>query len=141
MRTFEHVKRILSISLAILLLASSLGLTFATHYCGGHAMESTLALGHVNLDCGMGMDHSDSMNGNVIKNNDCCENQYISVEVDDQFNSSIQKISFESKFVVTLAYTLINRPVFEKAKKATFSDYSPPPLIPNLQVEYQTFLL
>ncbi len=47
------MKKILAISLALIMLSTNTGLSMATHYCGGLAVKSQLVLGHESLDCGM----------------------------------------------------------------------------------------
>ena len=47
------MKRILSILLAILMLTTNMSITFATHYCGGKAVKSSISFGHDELSCGM----------------------------------------------------------------------------------------
>lgn len=129
-----------STSLVFLMLASSFGLTFATHYCGGHAVASVLALGHIDLDCGMKIDHADAMRGHTLRSKTCCENEYVSVEVDDQFSASLQEIAIDFKCVVACVSTP-TLPHFQRTQIIAFSDYFPPPLIANMQVVHQTFLL
>ena len=136
------MKQFLSISLALFILASSMGMTFATHHCGEIVMDSAFALGEIDLDCGMGMDdHNNPMTDESIGSDQCCENEYVSIETDDQFNPTFEKSTIHPQFLVALAYTLADFPLLENAQTVAFSDYSPPPLIPDVQVAYQTFLL
>ncbi len=138
------MKRILSISLAVLILASSLGLTIATHYCGGHIMDSAVAFGHTDLGCDMGLmdDISIDFNHeNNIRSTTCCENEFVAIELDDQFKSSVQKVSINPVFLAVYANALLGVTVFENTQNVAYLDYNPPPLIANFQIEHQTLLI
>jgi hypothetical protein len=47
------MRKAIAISLSFILLLSNVGLTLASHYCGGKVVESQFMIGAKNLDCGM----------------------------------------------------------------------------------------
>ena len=80
-RIFELLKKIISISLALILITSNVGFTLGTHICGGFAVINELMIGHNNLDCGMGdMDTKNKMStadtGTHFESVPCWENEF-----------------------------------------------------------------
>ena len=51
-----------------------MGFTMATHYCGGHAVETALVIDEAHIDCGMESEEEPCANP-VVKSNNCCENE------------------------------------------------------------------
>ena len=47
------MQKVFSILLSILMLASSTGVTYAKHFCGGYEVLSVVTLGEKHLSCGM----------------------------------------------------------------------------------------
>ncbi len=142
------MKKFLSIFLSILLLASSAGVTMATHYCGGQAMVSQLMLGLAGLDCGMNdMDKDtackteDGSSESHLKTENCCENQYLSIDSED---TVITKLSFHSpdlKFFLALAFTYLGLHYTGVDHTTRYLNYSPPLLAQDIPVLHQSFLL
>lgn len=142
------MKKFLSIFLSILLLASSTGVTMATHYCGGLAVKSQLMLGLAGLDCGMndmdkekGCETEDDSSESHIKTENCCENQYLSIDSED---TVITKLSIHSpvlKFFLALAFTYLGLPPTEVDHTTPYLNYSPPLLAQDIPVLHQSFLL
>ena len=57
-------------------------------------------------------------------------------------NISFDKLNKEQqKLVATFIYTYVNLFAEEQTEKPTFTDYSPPPLVRDVQVLDQTFLI
>lgn len=83
--------------LAFIFLGSNLGLAMGTHFCGGHAMDTEVILGHADLSCGMmpevvsDIDHSHSS----IHTIPCCANEFQSLKIQDDFQSSTIKVMLE----------------------------------------------
>ena len=67
--------------------------------------------------------------------------KYVSVEVDDQFNSSIRKIPVDTKFVLAFAYTYLQTSFSEIEQSSDYSDDNPSLLKRDLRVLYQRFLI
>ncbi len=139
------MKQVVSISLAILVLLVNMGFTYATHYCGGYAMESKVLLGATDLNCGMENMEETCANTfpgkNSFKKERCCDNKFIAIDIEDDFNSPIQKVSVEVKFVISFIYTFIQSPVIQNDQQFTFSEYPPPLPEQDFQVLYQRFLI
>lgn len=73
---------------------------------------------------------------------DCCSNEQLVVDGQDNLKLSFDKLNKEQqKLVATFIYTYINLFAEQQTEKTTFTDYSPPPLVRDVQVLDQTFLI
>jgi hypothetical protein len=135
------MKRIISIFLTLLLLASSSGIAYARHYCGEYEMLSKITLGEKHLSCGMAMvppgceDEGDM-------DHDCCANDYTQVETDDTFAKASFEIDF-NKIQLVLPVSFLVAPVGDNypVKQHFFYDYNPPPLEQDFTILFETFLI
>ena len=139
------MKKLIAISLTMLMLLSSVSITFATHYCGGVAVKTSLSIGHENIGCGMtGSGDSDCekfpSDSSISKK--CCENQYIQLSVEDEFstNSSIQ-IPSNFDFVSSSAVTFYVQNYFPNTLIQEYFSRPPPIYKRDIQVLLQVFLI
>lgn len=110
------MKKVFAILLSFLLVISNISLTYATHFCGGKAIDSQLMLGVQDLSCGMIMPESTCENvesdcESPIQSEmdtNCCDNEYVNLSVDEDFNttSAIELTTFV--FVVAFVKTFFN---------------------------------
>ena len=136
------MKRIIAPFLAVLILMSSIGLTYSTHFCMGQAVEHAVNISGHDLDCGMAaMDKGCSNDDMIVDLPGCCDNEHVFVEIDDDFKITIAETSVNLKFVAAFSYTfLFNNLVSDEADRV-YVDHSPPPLEHDYQSMFQTFLL
>lgn len=82
------MKKLFSISLALLMLLSGLQLTISTHYCGGELADSKVSiLGHV-ASCGMeGIADECTQPGSHVESS-CCNNEVSVYALDHNFSPS-----------------------------------------------------
>jgi len=82
------MKKIFSISVALLMLLSGMQLTISRHYCGGALAESKVSLvGHI-ASCGMETATDEcTQPGNHVESS-CCNNKVSSYSVDHNFTPS-----------------------------------------------------
>ena len=139
------VKRLVSILLSFILLASHINLAIGTHFCGGEAVMSRLMIGHEHLSCGManmGEPCVETKNQDVsFTNPPCCENHYQTFETTDDFVKNASIININIDFVASLAYSNLNVDIFSQSAENFYSDYSPPPLEKDVQTLFQTFII
>lgn len=142
------MKKALAIVLSLVLVVSNISLTYATHFCGGEAIASQLMLGAQDLSCGMIIPEStcESQNTNDCEipsemDANCCDNQYVQLSVDDNFNtvSSLELPNME--FVVAFVHTFILAEFVDNAAPNEFLIEAPPLIDPDVQVLYQVFLI
>ena len=128
----------------LLLLASSANITLGTHFCGGNAVESQIMIGHQHLDCGMsGMDKSmsksDHSTQSMIKMQ-CCDNEYLTLITDDNFQNNSFKTDFNWDFLEIPAIEFSNL-LLHSEDVIHFKEYSPPLIARDLPVWHQSFLI
>lgn len=131
-----------------MLLASHMNLAIGTHFCGGEAIETKIMLGDAQLGCGMPdmeepCDDSEKSNTNEVhfENVPCCENEYQTVQVTDEFVKNTALQSFNVDFVLAFIYTNLNLDLFPKSAHQFYTEYISPPLEKDIQVLFQTFLI
>ena len=135
------MKQVISLFLSILLLASSTGITCAQHYCGEFEMLSEVTLGEKWLSCGMAMEDS-SCDDSQTKDHDCCDNEYTTVDTDDNFAKANFSIDFQQP--IAASYVSIIELLLVLDTETTQDipiEYHPPPLYKDIPVLYETFLI
>jgi hypothetical protein len=118
------VKQIISIILSIFLLVSSTGITYAQHYCGEFMM--------VDDACG---DENE-------EGHDCCADQYTTISTDDNFAHATYDFVLNDTFVAGfISVFVLEQVLSSKQELLQYSEYNPPPVLKNIQVLYETFLI
>ncbi len=135
------MRKVISIFLSILLLASSSGIAYAQHFCGEYEMLSEITLGEKHLSCGMVMEVS-SCDSSEMEDRGCCDNHYTKVNTDDSFVKASFDFNFDTTFVATfISVFLVQQQDNYNTKVNFFAESHPPPLEQDLQVLYETFLI
>lgn len=141
------LKRILSISLMLVILVLNLGLTHITHYCGGEGVESAFSLVHSDISCGMTPSEMEScafdiQNGDeIIQKKGCCENEYTSISAEIDYNKAPVSENNHFKFVLAFAYSFVANNLFLEKDKPTFKTYRPPFIDRDISVLHQVFII
>ena len=139
MKAFLH--KIASISMATLVLISTMSFTIDMHHCGDTLVDFSVF--HNALTCGMEKQpqpHTDCES--KIAANSCCTDSQIVVEGHDDIKMSFDQLSIEQQaFVTTFFYTYVN--LFEDLDQriVPFRDYTPPFLIRDIQKLNDTYLI
>ena len=141
------MKQIVSILFSVILLLSHLNLTIGTHLCEGKAVKTKLMVGHESLSCNI-EDMEMSCNDSDTENKDlsfaklpCCENQYQTFSLSDDFVKIAAETNLNIDFVVVLAYISPDDILSPKTTHHKFADYPPPLLEKEIQVLFQSFLI
>ena len=136
------MKKIVSVILSILILVASSGFTISSHICDGKLDEVALSLANKDIDCGMQVkNHSHAAKSNDV-NKACCENTFQPVQLDEKYISP--KISLNSSLVnyAILKYTILKELFPVSTETAIlFTNYSPPPLIRDIPILVESFLI
>lgn len=119
-----------------------MGITFSTHFCMGRAVDNELMIGMHELSCGMkDMDANCETSGTNIMASGCCDTEFISIEIEDDYQVSNEEFSIEPFFLFAFTYTFLFNHTNTKEPSLAYADQHPPPLEQDYQSLYQSFLL
>ena len=137
------MKKLIAIFLGLILLVSNMGVALATHYCGGSAVKSKLAVGISDLDCGMAMADCNYIPGKnlILNSQSCCENHYQIFQTDDHLSSAMLQINHIEDFHFNILSSPLNITYFPEAEITRYNNHSPPYPEKSIQVLFQTFLI
>tara|TARA_R100000789_G_C2914682_1_gene124420 strand:+ start:180 stop:566 length:387 start_codon:yes stop_codon:yes gene_type:complete len=122
--------QILSSLMALLVLASTVSWTVDKHICMGRVMDISF-FAHAD-DCGMDMKMEKS----------CCDDESFTVQGQDDLKLSFENFSLDEQvFLVSFVQTYFQLFETDSEELTPFSEYNPPPLIRDVQVLDQTFLI
>lgn len=134
------LRAILSVTLASVMLASSIGVTVNMHICGGHVQSTALflkadACGNMPMDC--------ASTSSKMKSGGCCQEKSIVVkgkETSAEVQSAVQwHPSFEFVAVILpVLYTFVNAPA---PANVAFAHYKPPLPDRDIPVLIRSFLI
>ena len=131
--------KIMSVLMAFVVLFSTMSLTIDMHYCGDTLVET--AIFQKAKGCGMEMESPSTEGCSIMKKN-CCSDEQILIDGQDELQLSIDKISFEQQiFIASFYYTFIN--LFEGLEDqiTPFEDYSPPLVVKDIHVLDEVYLI
>ncbi|MFT5077447.1 MAG: hypothetical protein ACI85B_002518 [Flavobacteriaceae bacterium] len=132
-------RKIMSLVMAFVVLFSTMSFTVDMHFCGDTLVET--ALFHKAKGCGMEMEKP-STEGCAITKKNCCNDEQLVVDGQDELQLSVDKISFEQQvFIASFVYTYIN--LFEgfDIKMSSFERYKPPLVIREIYKIDETYLI
>ena len=111
--------------MSFVVLFSTTSFAITKHFCGDTLIDT--AVFNKAETCGMEMDLASTVEGcSVIKEN-CCNDQQILIDGQDEVQVQFDKISFEQKvFIASFIYSYVN--LFEGLDKnvSSFEEYVPP---------------
>jgi len=125
------MKKLLSISIAFIMLISGLQLTVSRHYCGGELADSKVSVwGHV-ASCGMETATDDcTQPGNHVKSS-CCNNKVSVYEVDHNYSPSFTEFKAFAQTVLQV-FVIPENITFHSLTSFSnlYTDVSPPGFLP-----------
>lgn len=137
------MKRAFSLFLVILLLTTQVGVSFATHYCGGKVFKNKISLlGDKLPSCGMkGLEEEDCNSQSHFKSKSCCENHAVNFQVKDKYNTS--SLALENNFLFLARFTTyyIYFIQLEDSYSVSIAHYDPPVFEHDIPVLIQSFLI
>tara|TARA_A100000171_G_scaffold46746_1_gene51918 strand:- start:2631 stop:3065 length:435 start_codon:yes stop_codon:yes gene_type:complete len=144
MKEFFH--KILSISMAFVVLFSTMSFTVDMHYCGDTLVDFSLI--SEAKSCGMDSDSYrkqqpvKSCESSTMSSKSCCTDQQIVKAGKDDLKISFDTLSFEQQtFIAAFTYSYINLFEGTESEELPFVDYPPPFIKRDVQVMHQTFLI
>ncbi|MHA7944977.1 HYC_CC_PP family protein [Formosa sp. 3Alg 14/1] len=132
-------RNILSVSMAIVVLLSTVSFSVDMHYCGDTLVD--VALNTKATTCGMETMQNLPLKSSITKEG-CCTDHKVVVDGQDELNTSPSQLSVDNQlFLVSFVY--VYNALFETLPKQVtpFQDYRPPTLVSDFQVDYETFLI
>jgi len=128
--------------MAFIVLFSTMSFSVDMHYCGDHLVDFSL-FDKVDT-CVMKAEKTKSSSECAVMEMemDCCSDVEIIIEGQDDVKVTFDQFTFEQQvFITSFVYSYIN--LFEGFDKNVipFKDYSPPPLIRDIHILDQTFLI
>lgn len=130
---------ILSLSMAFVVLFSTMSFTLNMHYCGDTLVET--AIFQKAKGCGMEMEKPSTEGCSLTKKN-CCNDEQLVIEGLDELQLQVDKISFKQHlFIASLVYSFNH--LFEGADHNIFTyiAYKPPLVIRQLYKIDETYLI
>ncbi len=136
MHTVLH--KIGALALAFMVLFSTMSFAVDMHFCGKTLVD--LKFYQQADSCGMEMAGMEMASDNAESH--CCSDVALVIPGQDDLQISFDTLSFEQQtFLVSFVHTyLLLIPDLEEAQDP-FRDYAPPPLIRDVQILDQTFLI
>jgi len=131
-----------SLLLALVVLLSTMSFSLDIHYCGDHLVDFSFSQKTDTCLMKAEMTQSSTACAVMEMEMDCCSDVEVVFEGQDDLKLSFDQLSFDEQvFVASFVYSYIN--LFEGFDEnvVPFKDYSPPPLIRDVQILDQTFLI
>jgi len=125
------MKKLFSISIALIMLLSGLQLTVSQHYCGGELADSKVSLtGHV-ASCGMETTTDDCTHSSTIEESGCCKNKVSVYEVDQNYSPSFTEFKAFAQTILQV-FVIPENITFHSLTSFSnlYTDVSPPGFLP-----------
>jgi len=135
----SKLHKILSIAMVFVVLFSTMSFTIKKHYCGDTLVD--VSLFREAKSCGMEMQTTSSRDCSVLKK-DCCSNEQIVIEGQDNLKLDFFNFNLQSKMFITSFIYVYNK-MYEDVLNDNihFKDYSPPLIVKDIQVLDQVYLI
>lgn len=134
----QFLKNISVLASALLVLFSTFSFTINEHICGGQNVS--FAIGLKAETCGMEVETSVSEH-TTVKQTPCCSDISTLIQGQEELPSHDTFISTPQTFIAAFIYSYIYILAKEDTEKAVYIPYVPPPLIKDIQVLDETFLI
>jgi len=121
------MKKLFSISIALLMLLSGMQLTISTHYCGGELADSKVSILGQIASCGMESATDEcTQPGNHVESS-CCNNEVLAYSIDHNFSPSFTEFKAFSQTVLRV-FTIPENNTLHSLTPVNhlYSDASPP---------------
>ncbi|MGE0562553.1 MAG: hypothetical protein AB7O47_12110 [Flavobacteriales bacterium] len=135
------MKKIFSAILSLVILFTSMGFTLSSHICGGKKVKTVLDLGVSDVSCGMEKTESKCQTDKQMKSN-CCQDEFQKIQINDSYTQEfIKEKIITSNYVLLFVAVLFDFFPNENIQSFIYKDYIPPPLIKDIPVFFQSFLI
>jgi len=135
----EIIQKILSLLMAFVVLLSTMSFTIGKHYCGD-TLVSTAVFKEAKT-CGMEME-SPSTEGCSITKKNCCTNEQIIVEGQDELSISFDSLSLDQQlFIASFIYSYSALFIDSEEEATSYSIYRPPILVKTIHKLDEVYLI
>ncbi|MCC9136070.1 hypothetical protein ACFSKU_16485 [Pontibacter silvestris] len=136
-------RQIILLTLTLLVLVSSTGVSVGMHLCGGELRDITFLGKPEECPMAQKQEKLPPCHSPKQKDNSCCEDHKLVVERLDVASDTkfINLHSLDIKFIAAVRVVLVQLFAPEPALKPTYALYSSPPLARDIPVLVQSFLL
>lgn len=118
-----------------------MGFTVSSHKCGGKRVKTVLNLGATDVSCGMEKTSKKKCAGEKQMKSNCCQDEFQNIQINDNFTQELTKESYLSDFTILVVAELFDLLPNDNNTTLFFRDYLPPPLVRNIPVLIQSFLI
>jgi hypothetical protein len=129
-----------SVILSLVILATSMGFTVSSHICGGKKVKTELSIGATDVSCGMEKNANNCTSKKQMKP-DCCKDEVQLIQNDKDYTQRLISFDFSPNFLIAFITSYVKLFENETTEIDFFLDYSPPPLIKDIPVLIQSFLI
>lgn len=133
-------RNITAISLACLMLLSTMSFTINKHFCGDHLVNTSVIL---KADtCGMDIDLPPTEKDCSIKKKNCCKDEIQLVKGQDDLKLDFSDLNFKQQvFITSFVITYSNLFEGQASQFVPLNDYSPPIVVKDIQLLDEVFLI
>lgn len=136
----DFFRNITAVSLACLMLVSTMSFTINKHFCGDHLVSTSFVLKAET--CGMDEQLPISKKGCSIKKKNCCKDEIQLVKGQDDLKLDFSNLNFQQQvFITSLVITYSNLFKGQATQIVLFNDYSPPIVVKDIQLLDEVFLI
>ena len=140
MKKFSH--KLLAVLMSFVVLLSTTSFAITKHFCGDTLVDT--AIFSQASSCGMENDNisSNSASGCTIVKKNCCSNEQLLIDGQDEVQLQVDKTSFSQElFIASFIYTYIN--LFENLENnvGSYNEYKPPLVIKDIVKIDETYLI
>ena len=135
----KFLKHIGAFALAFLMLFSTFSFTINEHFCGGENVS--FAIGIAAETCGMEME-AINYDQTTVQKTPCCSDISTLIQGQDELSSKQNTVTTTTQtFITAFVYSYIYMLPKEDTEKAIYKPYTPPPLVKDIQVLDETYLI
>ena len=136
----DFFRNITAVSLACLVLVSTMSFTINKHFCGDHLVSTSVIL---KADtCGMENQIPTTEKGCSILKKNCCKDEIQLVKGQDDLKLDFSELDFQQQiFITSLVISYTNLFEGQATQISPFKYYSPPLVVKDIQLLDQVFLI
>lgn len=135
------IRKIISVFLAFVVLIMTSGFTVSSHICGEEKVKTVFGISHTDVSCGMEEEADNVCDRNDMITSNCCQDELQQIKLDENYTQQFTEVNFNNGFVAVLFTVVFDLFSSEASQEFFYSDYSPPPLVRDIPVLIQSFLI